>query len=364
MDTITHAIVGATLARATTTRAPNKTRLSVKARVLTGGLAAAFPDIDFVTLWINPLHFISDWHRAETHSLIMLPIWALLLGVLLSFITKNKHHRKEFMLICGIGIFSHILTDLITSWGTRIFAPFSDYQTSWNLTFIIDPWFTLIILTALLVALFRNSRLAARAGIIILASYVGLQGLLKSQAQAIGEQFVETKGWQTTSVNTIPQPFSPFYWKIIVSRAESYHLAYVDLLASNSKPLPDKSETGLLHSVYYYRPKNQLSWSQYSRYGANSLVRPVWLQPALEPYRRFAAYPALYRIDKTTTDNCVWFMDLRFVMPQRITPFRYGMCKLKDERQWKLYRLKRGQEKEKERIPEFIFQTGNRFKRD
>lgn len=355
MDTITHAIVGATLARATATKTQDENRLPIRTRVLAGGLAAAFPDIDFFTLWINPLHFISDWHRAETHSFVMLPVWALLLGALLSFITKNKSHRKEFILICGISIFSHILTDLITSWGTQIFAPFSNYQASWSLTFIIDPYFTLIILTGLLVALFRNSRLPARAGIIMLVSYIGLQGLLKLQAQAIGEQFVGSKGWQTTSVDTIPQPFSPFHWKIIVSKAGNYHMAYVDLLADDSKPLPDKSETGLLHSIYYYRPKSQLTWSQYSRYGTDSLAQSVWHQPALERYRRFAAHPALYRIDKTTTNNCVWFMDLRFVMPQRITPFRYGMCKLKSEAQWKLYRLKRGQEKEKERIPESIF---------
>lgn len=353
MDTFTHAIVGATFARATAGKTVDENAISIKTRVWIGGLAAAFPDIDFLTALINPLTFISDWHRAETHSLVMLPLWAFLLGFVFAVVVKRKQHWREFVLICGISILSHIFTDLITSWGTEIFAPVSNYRASWGITFIIDPYFSLIIFTGLIIALIKKSRLVAQLAVVLLATYIGFQSLLKQQAHTIGEQYVSENNLRPASVSTMPQPFSPFNWKIIVARDQGYHMTYVDLVADENKPLPDKHNQSLLHSIYFYRPKQQLVWKQYSRFGVGDhaiLAKRVWQQPQFEEYRRFAAFPVLYRVDKTDNNNCVWFMDLRFVIPQRITPFRYGMCKNKNEQQWQLYRLRLRHGKEKQRI--------------
>lgn len=353
MDTLTHAIVGATLARAIASTSIDEKAIPIKIRVWIGGLAAAFPDIDFVTVLINPLTFISDWHRAETHSFVMLPVWALLLGIVFAMTVKRKHQWREFVLICGISILSHIFTDLITSWGTEIFAPLSNYRASWGITFIIDPYFSLIIFTGLIIALIKKSRLVAQLAVVLLATYIGFQSLLKFQAHRIGEQYVSENNLQPANVHTMPQPFSPFNWKIIVDAGESYHMTYVDLIADEHKPLPDKKNTALLHSVYYYRPRQQLEWKKYPRFGAGdhaALAKQVWRQRQFEEYRRFAAYPVLYRIDKTDNNNCVWFMDLRFVIPQRMTPFRYGMCKNKIDQQWQLYRLRGGQRNEQQLI--------------
>ncbi len=354
MDTLTHTIVGAAVARATAAKTEREERLPVRIRVLVGGLAAAFPDIDFFTRWIDPLSFISDWHRAETHSFVMLPVWAAMLGLVCAWITGRRHHWREFTFICGLSIFSHILTDLITSWGTQIFAPLSEFRASWGVTFIIDPYFTLIVLVGLIAALLRGSRVPAQAGLAVLVGYIGLQAAMKWQAHSIGEQYRDANGWPQASVYTMPQPFSPFHWKIIISEGERYHMTYLDLAADVRKPAPDTNNASLLHAIYYYRPKEQLIWSKYSRYGNDTAVKAVWNDSALEPYRRFASHPALYRIDNTGTNNCVWFMDLRFTIPQLIPPFRYGMCKLEVDHDRKLYRLKRGQEQEKERIPRWM----------
>ena len=347
MDTVTHMIVGATVARATATTHPDENTLPISTRVWIGGAAAAFPDIDYLTVLINPLTFISDWHRAETHSLVMLPLWALLLGYMFAVILKRKQYLRECILICGLSLFSHILTDAITSWGTQIFAPLSDYRLGLGLTFVIDPYFTSLILFGLVAALIRKSRLAAQTGLVVLLAYIGMQGLLKYQAYALGEAHIAEHGWQQASVYTMPQPFSPFHWKIIVSHGEIYHMAHVDLIADESKPMPDKIERTLFDTVYFYRPRQQLFWIQYARYGVgddNAPVKCVWQLPQLDRFRRFAAYPALHRIDKTATNNCIWFMDLRFVIPRTATPFRYGMCKPKASQQgWQVYRMKRGQ---------------------
>jgi membrane-bound metal-dependent hydrolase YbcI (DUF457 family) len=56
--------------------------LSTRERLLLGGAAAAFPDIDFIGFLVDPLRFLAHWHQGPTHSLILLPLWAALLGAL------------------------------------------------------------------------------------------------------------------------------------------------------------------------------------------------------------------------------------------------------------------------------------------
>ncbi|MEE8482729.1 MAG: metal-dependent hydrolase [Acidiferrobacterales bacterium] len=350
MDTITHALVGAVTARAAAPGASSDKHLPIKIRVIVGGLAAAFPDIDFITLWINPLAYIADWHRAETHSFVMLPLWAMLLGVLFAWIAKRRHHWQEFAIICGLAIFSHIVTDLITSWGTMIFAPISGYRANLGLTFIIDPLFTLIILTGLVVALVRHSRRIARLGLVVLAVYVGAQSVLKFQATAIGEAYAAKRLWSDAQVHTLPQPFSPFHWKIVVNNGRHYHVSYVDLIAGDDKPVPDKTRTSLLAVINYYRPHSQLQWQSYKTADSDRLALEVWQRPEMAPYRRFARLPVLLRVDRTGTSHCVWFVDLRFVIPTRISPFRYGMCKQGREGEWQLYQLQQFSEDIKLRV--------------
>src|SRR3954470_10379288 len=154
MDTLTHALLGALLGRAT---APPKVTQSAESvpvgrRMLVGFLAAAFPDIDFISSYLSPLSYIHH-HRGITHSLILLPMWAALLAVLFAVIWKGKPRWPAYSAISAIAIGSHILTDWITSFGTMVFAPFSDARYAIGTTFIIDLWFTGIILLGLLASL-------------------------------------------------------------------------------------------------------------------------------------------------------------------------------------------------------------------
>jgi len=59
--------------------------------------------------------------------------------------------KKIFVALCGgAGIGIHIAGDVITAFGTMIFAPFSDWRAQFPTTFIIDPYFTAIIVSGLI----------------------------------------------------------------------------------------------------------------------------------------------------------------------------------------------------------------------
>ena len=60
---------------------------------------------------------------------------------------------RAYLVIAALGVGMHILGDLITSFGTMIYAPLSDARPALSATFIIDLWFTGIILAGLAASL-------------------------------------------------------------------------------------------------------------------------------------------------------------------------------------------------------------------
>ncbi len=84
MDTITHAFAGALLGKGlfTTRRSESPTEHSNQSGVAIFAvtLGSAFPDIDvFYNNFAHDKLGMLKYHRYVTHSLIMLPLWALLL---------------------------------------------------------------------------------------------------------------------------------------------------------------------------------------------------------------------------------------------------------------------------------------------
>src|SRR5687768_14660921 len=92
--------------------------------MLAGSAAAAFPDIDFVLGYISPIVYLEN-HRGVTHSLLLLPVWALLLAWIFSKIARDRRGPAPWFGICAIGLGLHIAGDLITSFGTMVLAPVS-----------------------------------------------------------------------------------------------------------------------------------------------------------------------------------------------------------------------------------------------
>jgi membrane-bound metal-dependent hydrolase YbcI (DUF457 family) len=154
MDTITHGIAGALIGKAVF-RGEDMLALKPvnRGRIITWSLmlGAIFPDSDMVREWFssNPL-LILTWHRSVTHSLVCLPIFALLLAALTRWMARwREWDAPSFAALVGIyavGILSHILLDLITSFGTMIWSPLKWSRPTWDLIFILDFTFTSLLL--------------------------------------------------------------------------------------------------------------------------------------------------------------------------------------------------------------------------
>ncbi len=342
MDTLTHALSGALLARATEPKNPRVDQLPQRTRMWVGFWAAAFPDSDFITRFIDPLTYLTV-HRGITHSVIMLPLWALGLSLLFMLLVRGKYSWRAFAGVVAMGIGIHIAGDVITAFGTMIFAPFSDWRAQIPTTFIIDPYFTAIIVGGLIASvLWKTTRKPAVIGLTVLISYVGFQAVLHHRAVTVGEAYAARHQLETVQVEAIPQPFSPFNWMIVLPQKDAYYMAYVSLWRSVIPEFPPAEANWLRQVNASYFPVSDAIWNRVPRFGAANeanLAEQVWYSETLAPYRRFALFPALYRVDRKTDSLCVWFNDLRFALAGRIMPFRYGACRNGADAAWRVYRL-------------------------
>ena len=154
MDTITHGIAGALIGKAVFHGEDMFSSQPVnRARILTWSLmlGAIFPDADVIRdIFSHNTLLMITWHRSITHSLLMLPLWTLLLAAITrAFANWQKWEAPSFAtlsLVYGVGILSHILLDLVTTFGTMIWSPLQWSRPAWDLIFIVDFTLSAILL--------------------------------------------------------------------------------------------------------------------------------------------------------------------------------------------------------------------------
>ena len=245
-------------------------------------------------------------------------------------------------LLAGVSVVSHITSDLITVYGTQILAPLSTWRASIGITFIIDPWFTLIVLAGFMAGFKDSATLLPRASLVVLLAYLLFQGGLKQQALALGRDHVQREAIPALRVAAFPQPFSPFNWKIVVEAADYYDVGYTNLSGGYAGSGVGRGFWDQVRATY--RSPGLMTWLQQRRYGDPGAeaerVKRLWTHPELNYFRRFAQLPVLYRIDWEGERSCVWFTDLRYVLPYMTPPFRYGLCRDGAETPWQVERLR------------------------
>ena len=342
MDTLTHALSGALLARATVSKgAPAR---SIPRRIAAGFFACAAPDLDFVIGYAGPVAYLEQ-HRGVTHSLLLLPLWALVLSWLLAKILREPDGRggkagwRALYGVTALSLAAHIAGDVITGFGTMVFAPLSSWRAALGTTFIIDLWFSGIILAGLVLSLFfRRSRVPAIAASVVLAGYVGFQYVQKEKALEFARAYSEMQNLENGRITAHPRPVSPFNWTVFVSTPAEHHFAHINLV--RREPRPYRPGDGFIARVDSpYLPLERAAWVVQTRYGhppADALGKEAWSSPGLAFFRWFADLPAFDGMTEGST--CLWFTDLRFLTPGRDgMPFRFGACRDAPGAPWRPY---------------------------
>lgn len=346
MDTVTHALSGALVGRLLATRQSALTPLQA---VVVGTCAATFPDSDVVLQYVSELAYLRG-HRGITHSLILMPLWAVLIAWLTAkAFTRTRHTPgawRYFYWPALAGIFVHILGDLITQFGTMIWAPFSDTRYGLATTFIIDLMLTGFIVAGLIAsAIWREHRTPAVIAACAVLAWVMLSALGRYEALQAGERYARAQGLNSAMIDAAPRPASPFNWTVIVKNGEQYHWAHLNTRRNAVLPV-DASSHFIRRLSAPYVPVAQAQWQVSTQFGTDAatqaLAREVWAHPHFAFYRWFARFPVLQGIEIRShtqgTERCAWFKDMRFAFPGRdVVPFRYGLCQATASAPWRLY---------------------------
>jgi inner membrane protein len=237
MDPLTHTATGLFLSRAGL-----KHWTPQAAPILL--LAANAPDIDILTLGGGSLNYL-HYHRHLTHSLLALPVMAILPVLLVRGVSRKPVHWVGAFLAALIAVASHLLLDLTNVYGIRLLLPFSARWLRLDLSGLFDLWIWGVLLLSLagpflsrLVSseIGSGKRRALHYGrgwawfaLLFVLVYDTSRAVLHSRAVAILESRLY-QGDVPERVLAVPG-LNPLKWRGVVETREFYLVSDVNLAA-------------------------------------------------------------------------------------------------------------------------------------
>jgi len=211
MDSITQALLGATIAEAGFRRG-----LGGRA-VVVGAVLGILPDLDIVTGFAGPWAAMK-YHRGPTHSLIVLAIAAPLVGWLAWRWAQRRASPGQWIHLAFWVLLTHALLDWCTSYGTQLLWPLTDGRFTLDVVAIIDPLYTLPLLAALLLAcvprIRRVSRAFAVGALVVTTAYLGFGFVQMQRARSLAEVQLEHDGFEAAALRVCPLVMTNLVWHI------------------------------------------------------------------------------------------------------------------------------------------------------
>jgi len=317
VDTFTHVVTGAVIARAIDDEKIGKWG------TLAGLVTAAFPDADFVLGLLNR-QFYLEYHRDFTHSILLIPFYGLFFSWVFVKVSRLPHFWS-FYKTCLSVLISHVLLDLLTSYGTMIFSPFFDDRFAWDLVFIIDLIFSGMVILPWLASLFlkRGAQWVCRGSLAGLAAYILFCWFQHGQALGEVREFSKGLKGRVIQMAALPQPVSPFRWALYVETEDKVFQGFVDL---RRKEFP---ESAAHKKSFFNRLSNLHDPSKSISFQAMEKIQnSIWVEKALATegikfYYWFARFPVVKSVNSRDGRHRVEFMDVRFYLPGIRLPFVY-----------------------------------------
>lgn len=213
MDSLTQAVLGASVAEAIAGK-----KVGRAASVL-GAIVGTIPDLDII---LSP--FLDEFqriaiHRGYSHSLI----FCFLFSFFLAFIIKklkwyNNLSLSRLYLLSVLCLITHVILDGFTTYGTQIFLPFTDWRVSFDSIAIIDPFYTLPMLSGLLLSLFLYSRdsrkrwLPNTTGLIISSLYLLFTLAHKHHIETVFYEQLDRQNLAYQKLLTVPVKIGNMEW--------------------------------------------------------------------------------------------------------------------------------------------------------
>jgi inner membrane protein len=233
MDPLTQGVLGAALPQSLP-QSLSRSKSSVFFAGIAGFFGGVIPDLDILIRSKNdPLLFL-EFHRQFTHSLIFIPVGGLIAALILFPFLKKHLGFKKIYLFATLGYATHGLLDACTSYGTQLFWPFSDARIAWNNVSVVDPLFTLPLLSMVLLTFWMKHRFWARLGLIYAFFYLTMGWLQHDRAISAAYELARSRGHSPLRLEAKPTFGNLLLWKTVYEYENQF---YVDGLRIAKKTL-------------------------------------------------------------------------------------------------------------------------------
>lgn len=267
MDPVTHGLAGAVMKH-----------LGFQRKRAMGVMVAASlaPDIDYLSRLGGTASFL-EHHRGITHGIMAL----FLVPLSIAIVAGGRKDRAYYYFIGFLAYAFHLFLDLTNPYGVRILSPIDDRYFSLDLNFIIEPYITLGLLAAFLIA--RRSkdkgRKAAVCFFLLFFLYTGAKYMLHERA----EEYLRARLSDQAIQRVTPLPGGLFRWWYVSESKDGPVVGMVDMFTDGA---------------YMHR--------RYTRQGKSPLVGASKQTPAVASYLKFARDPYAEVIDEIRGKRVVW----------------------------------------------------------
>lgn len=251
--------------------------------------ASWLPDVD--NLFPLGVEGYLRHHRAFTHSVFGLPLLALALAGIFRIFWRDIPFRWLFW--TGLAVMAlQVYLDLATTFGTMVLWPLTDHRFAFPGVFIIDVFFTLVLLGLLVLSLVKKKlrTLLGVLGLLFAVLYPLANWSVSGVVDTALERRFQIQDPGLRSVEVTTDLLTPLYWKVVLDDGDNLWIGGVgplpllDLTRLESFP---KADQALL-----------------DRLGDQASIFATW--------EWFARYPVVLEDVSTPKGRRVTFMDLRF----------------------------------------------------
>ena len=234
MDSLTQIVLGAAVANEVLGK-----KIGNKA-IVYGAILGTIPDLDVVVgKFLDPLT-ATDIHRGFSHSTLFFLLFSPVLAFVIQKIEKNNNVKFKEALICSfLGLQTHALLDLFTTWGTQLFWPL-ETRFSLQSIFVIDPLYTLPFLFFLILSMRKNKTdrnriFWNRIGLIVSTSYLFFTLIVQSIVTNKFEKQLKENNIVYQEIVVKPSPFNIILWTTNVKVDNGYWIG--DYSFFDTKPI-------------------------------------------------------------------------------------------------------------------------------
>lgn len=294
MDPVTHGLIGATASQSLASDT------KIRAAAFAGFVSAMVADLDVLISDSSDPLLNLEMHRQFTHSLIFIPLGALIATFVVWWFVKKRLTFKETYLFSLAAYATAGIADSFTSYGVKLLWPFIDERYALNIISVFDPLFTLGLLVTTGLVFYKKQRGLSWLAWVWMGLYLLLAYGQYGRAESIASKIAAHNNHLARETVIKPTIANQLLWSIrYVSQNDSLH-AYGVRISPFSDPIIYKGRSAIL-----------LDWREkYASYNGSTLYRDI---------QRFSTLSEGYLIQHPRRDQVIG--DGRYAMlPTSVSP--------------------------------------------